>query len=490
MRTYCVSLFAILGLYSLAEGQNRSDSILVPLTNDEYRTWYDWHERELIRTHIGILSSFARAPYVFNSHGLDSSRSMRWLAQNRDNIASSLTVQSEQIVERRLAPRSLESFSGEFTFSPLRNLSFQMSGSLDESRARDPHYTGKKWRGLAGELSTAMMNYQSSHLHLWFGRFGSSWGDRHSLLLSPDVSLDGLEYALNWKRITLRYRLARLDGLNPDVDSVAEFSNRYLAGHRLEYQLNRNWQIAFGEMVVFGGPGRGVELGYLNPLLFFHGSQLNEDVNDNTLLFGELTAQPIPKTKLFAQLVIDDFQIDSQARGDREPTQFALRSIVDLVEIVHHTDLRIGYTRVSNWTYNQIDPRNRYSYLGRPIADVRGNDYDEASLGIRRWFTPASSLTATVTYRRQGEGRIAAEWTEPWILATGDYQEPFPTGVVESTLQPSLTFRGTLAPWLLLYAEGGIGFIRNERNVQDANANRPFLSLRLSLPLRFSIPVS
>jgi hypothetical protein len=478
------------GICSAAFAQNYSDSLFLPLTSEENRHWYDWHERELIRTGASAIEKFSRAPYVVSRNGLDSNQSLRWLNLNRQNILSKLNIQTEQRVERKFAPRSLESVGSEFSLTPMPSLSFHLAGSLDESRAKDPLYTGKKWRGLAGELSTAMVAYRSKHLNLWFGRFGSSWGDRRSLLLSYDVSLDGLEYALQWNRITLRYRLARLDGLNPDVDSVTEFSNRFLSGHRLEYRLNRHWQIAFGEMVVFGGPGRGVELGYLNPLLFYHGSQLNEDVNDNTLLFGEITAQPFPKSKMFTQLVIDDFQIDNEARGDKEPTQYAMRGIFDLVDMFQNTDLQIGYTRVSNWTYNQIDPRNRYSYLGKPIADVRGNDYDEASISVRHWFTPTSSLNASLIYRRQGEGRVNADWTEPWILSTGEYAEPFPTGVVETVLKPSLQFRGNLTRWLFLNAESGINFIQNERHLQDADANRLFLSFRLSIPIRLSIPVS
>lgn len=473
------------------EAEEHADTLCyTPLGTAPRLLWYDRLERDELAAAGSSLGALSRAPQLVAHVLLDSSYAYRSLRERDRKLVSLLSIRSLHHPEAHRKSPSLESFSGEFLFTPDPSLTFHLAGALDEAKARDPGYTGKKWRGLAGDLSSAMIGYAHRGVQLWLGRIGSSWGDRQSLILSPDVPLDGLEYALHWHRLTLRYRLAWLGTEAPPGDSTGDFTSRYLAGHRLEYDISRNMTLGFGEMVVFGGAGRSLDFGYLNPLLFFHGAQLNENINDNTLLFGDLAIRPWPGVRCYGQLVIDDFQIDHTARGDKEPAQYALTGKIDAVNILSQTDLHVRYTRVTNWTYNQIEPRNRYTIRDLPIAAVHGNDYDELTCAVDHWLGREARLQAEILLRRQGEGRITAPWTQPWITAPGAYTEPFPTGVVESLVQPTCHYEGWLTHWLFIQAGGGIHLLTNEGNVPGTNASRLFGEFALTVPLSFSIPLN
>ena len=127
---------------------------------------------------------------------------------------------------------TIESVVAGFSAHPANRIYLFSMFSLDEELAEDPAYEGKKWRGLAGQIDQAFGKYSSENFNLTIGRFGSFWGVRKSLVFSSDVPLDGIEYNWKWGKLTLSYRLARLDGLNPDSDSVSIFENRYTAAHR------------------------------------------------------------------------------------------------------------------------------------------------------------------------------------------------------------------------------------------------------------------
>ena len=89
-----------------------------------------------------------------------------------------------------------ESIRGGFLAQPNNKLSFYVSFLLDERLAQDPEYKGKKWRGLAGEVESAMAVYKDRGFQIVAGRFGSSWGpSRQSLILSETARpMDGIQF--------------------------------------------------------------------------------------------------------------------------------------------------------------------------------------------------------------------------------------------------------------------------------------------------------
>ena len=373
-----------------------------------------------------------------------------------------------------------ESVRGGLFAKPFDNLFVYGNFLLDEKMAENENYTGKKWRGLAGEVEQAFVRYQRQSFDITAGRFASFWGPKNSLILSDNNALDGLGYSIHWGRLSLSYRLARLDGLNPDTDGVDQYYNRYFAGHRLDLHLSNAIRFGVFECVVFGGPGRQIDLYYLNPIIFFHSSQLNEGMNDNTFIGFDFSVRPRTGLRLYGQVLVDDFQIEKKTQGDQEPDQYGLLAGGQLVDIWPSVDIAAEYTRVTNWTFNQKLDQNRYLIDGSPLGDVRGNDFDRLSASITRWFGDNMALSAEFASLRQGEGRITDDWTEPWLDIDGDYDEPFPTGIVETTNSYSLRFRGFLLEHFFIDLTAGVDRVNNFEHIDGDDRSRPFLSIRLS----------
>ena len=359
---------------------------------------------------------------------------------------------------------------------------------LDEQKADDENYTGKKWRGLAGGVEEAFVHYRLKPMEITVGRFASFWGPPNSLVLSPDNALDGLGYSFHWGRLVLSYRLAKLDGLNPDEDDVEQFENRFFAGHRLDIHFARWLRMGFFESIIFGGPGRQVDLLYLNPIVFFHADQLNEGMDDNTLVGLDFVVKPRQGLRLYGQLLIDDFQIDKDTQGDQEVDQYGVIFGMDLAEVMPSMDFNLEYSRIADWTFNQALERNRYLYNGQLIGGALGNDYEQLNVSLKKWFGENTAASTNFAYRRQGEGRVTAEWTAPWLDTEGDYDEPFPTGVVETTRSASVRLRSFLLNHFYLDTQAGIDWIDNYRHVDGDNQSLPFVRLQIST--FFSAPVN
>ena len=480
-------LFLILSLsYLIATAAYAQDtSGVVPTGLPESDFLYSRMERE----HTIALErlDYQLGPYRFNLFPFSLGPFDRITQAKGTNACVFGSIREEIISSRYARGQAYESIRAGVAARPARNLFVWGSFILDEQRAKNPLYTGKKWRGLAGDVEQAFIWYQNGGFNLQAGRFASFWGGRHSLILGPNTVMDGFAYSFRWGRLALSYRLSKLDGLSPERNSSDAFDNRYLAGHRIDLHLSDRFRIGLSEMVVFGGPGRQIEFAYLNPILFFHGSQLNSNSDDNTLIAVDFDYKPMNRLRVYGQLLVDDFQIEKKKQSDQEPDEYGLIAGFCAADLADGWDLKAEYSRVTNRTFNQPLPRNRYLYEGRPIGAVSGNDYDLLSVTLMRWFNQNLRGSLFTEYGRQGEGSPLDDWTTPWLDIDGAYSEQFPTGVVEKRWSLSAGLDGIIRKVLTFDAKAGLSRISNFGHLTGQDRTVPFAQVGLSLFLSTSI---
>ena len=470
-RILLVLIFLILPAALGAEG-------VLPVGSAEFEFIYD-------RLEHADAHSLDKFNWSLGPYPLDSTRGLlgpfSWLRDlDSRRLALFSCAQEDFHAAKASRAQGFESFHGGLAARPLEQVFAYGRFSLDEQLAEDPAYGGKKWRGLAGGIDDAFVQVRLGNFSGTIGRFASFWGPRSSLVLASGSSMDGLACAYTWGRLTLSYRLARLDGLNPEDDEVTQFENRFLAAHRLDLHLSDRIRLGFFESAIFGGPGRQVELYYLNPILFFHASQLNDGTDDNTLLGFDYTIKPGRGLKIYGQVLVDDYQVDDHAQSDREPNQVGWITGFYAADIVPGLDLKTEYARVPNWTFNQPLPRNRYLYKDEPIGAAPGNDYDRMDLALLRWFGPELFTAARFSRHRQGEGAPTADWTAPWLEIEGEYSEPFPTGTVQTTTTMAAQLKGFLGNYFFVDLTAGVDWIDNFDHVSGDDRTVPFLRLTLS----------
>jgi hypothetical protein len=418
-------------------------------------------------------------PYRFEMFADSLDPFGRWLGSTPNQLQAFGFVAEDYRAVKESRSAGYESLRGGFTGEPFKNVSIYADFILDEELAQDSTYSGKVWRGLAGDVDQAFVTYTGDRFAGIAGRFAGFWGPQRSLIFSREQKLDGIGYSVRWGRLGISYRLGALDGLNPDEHDVDQYRPRWVAAHRFDVHLSDAWRVGFFETVVFGGPGRQLDLFYLNPLIFMHGAQLNENLNDNTMVGIDFDFQS-GRMLLYGQFLIDDLQVDNQSQSDQEPDQIGLIGGGYFPNLIDKTDLKLEYERVNNWTFNQIRDWNRYLNDGRPIGSTLGNDYDRAVLELIHWWRPQLNTTLHLGYTRRGEGRIEAEYSRPWLDVEGDYSEPFPTGTVEKTATMSLRLSGYLTPFAFVDLQAGVDRVRNLNHIDGDDRSLPFVRLYFS----------
>jgi hypothetical protein len=187
-------------------------------------------------------------------------------------------------------------------------------------------------------------------------------------------------------------------------------------------------------------------------------------------------------------MIIDDYQIDNESKGDQEPDEIGLLGGLAIVPSTPGwwPDFGLEYTRITNRTYHQLHARNRYLYRNQPLGHPLGPDADSLSAALQWWPRKHQSVKLELAWVRHGEGSLQGPWTAPWDESEGDFQEPFLTGVTERKLAAQLTWQGYpswpgyLANHCHVSIRGGYADIENFGNVDGWTTSEAWLHLSVS----------
>lgn len=389
---------------------------------------------------------------------------------------------------------SLRLYSGA-RFS--RRLSIFNAMNIDQSFGEDKQYIGKVWRDVTAITEQAYAQYQADDWLVKFGRDYLRWGRGYDAALAVSHAsrpFDQFFLQLRSRRAQFSYFISKLNNIKifSDADSLQqEWANRYMSGGRLEFKLfNNKLELAFSQFVLWGGT-HGLEFYYLNPFVFYHGEQLNEDpeIRANTLGLIDFSFYPRSGIEVYGQLLIDDIQIEKKVPGDLEPNELGLLIGARSADVLGVDGLTLGleYTRVTNRTYNTLPLAEKFTHRNKPIGHFLGNDFDRWLFYGRKYIWKNLLLNARMDFRRHGEGRYNGDFDTPWLdfeTAEG-YSEPFPTGVVEYARIYTLDLRWHPKSYFYLSMIGRAGDFSNYQNKPGEERTNRELYLKLWLEWSF-----
>jgi len=255
-------------------------------------------------------------------------------------------------------------------------------------------------RGGITYAATRHINVQLAHDRNFIGN-----GYR-SLILS-DYSAPYFFLKLNtrvWKfnyenifaELTARRSISGVDSLYP---------KKYLAFHHLSFDVTDNFNIGVFESEVSGGPGRGLELQYLNPIIFYRAIEQNVGSTDNALLGLDFKWNIKHRGQLYGQLVLDEFKLSEVRAGNG---WWANKQAVQLggklldVGGIRNLDLQLEFNYIRPYTYQHENLYTAYEHYQQPLAHPMGANLTEL-LGVLS-YQPIGrlSLVAKAFYTVQG----------------------------------------------------------------------------------------
>lgn len=350
--------------------------------------------------------------------------------------------------------------------------------------AREHKTETRPWReNLRASFDYGGIGYTRSAFSLFVGRDEASWGlsRRGGLLLSGSApSMDMVKASLStgsFRLTTFHSQLRRGDG-----DPWDAGVRRYVCGHRLEVVAGKRFNFSLSEVVLYGGEGRTVELGYLNPLAPFYAEQWNSGWEDNILAACDCALLFPGRAEVRCEVMLDDFQVDEGSEPHEVAVGLDVRAVNPLLR--EWSLVGCSYSLVTNRTYGHRVAWNRFMQEGAVMGYPGGPDGDR----LEAWASLAlgDPYLVTLGYQlvRRGEGRASDSQAEPAKSLR------FPSGVVENahTLAAELAWHPSYHVRVKAKAAWSRTF--NAGNLEDNDDRAATLGLWVEYALRSTRPVA
>lgn len=358
-----------------------------------------------------------------------------------------------------------------------KNFLFKDRIIIDSKAEKETNFFGQKWKGdLTGVFDQGYIKGNFKYFEFQWGRDYMRWGpgSRDYLLLS------GFSPPFDMLKLTGRLGVFRFDFFTTGLDEVFLpdsnfFAKRYFSGHRMNIKLKFGIELGFSEVVVYGGPGRKLELYYLNPLFLFYGEQFNHNVDDNPLWSFDFSITHFKNKEFYGELLVDDFQYDFKS----EPHQIGFLLGTKAADLFgfSRSYITLEYIRLNKWVYGQIKPWNLYTYREVGMGSYLGPDADDFFAELLYHYTRSFQFSFSLESKRKGEGKIEVQ------PSPVPKNVSFLSGIVEKT--NTFTLKGVFQPdaYLLLQGELGYTEVKNQFNHSGQNGRNSFLRLRLTYNL-------
>ncbi|MEJ5308074.1 MAG: hypothetical protein WHT27_07240 [candidate division WOR-3 bacterium] len=272
---------------------------------------------------------------------------------------------------------------------------------------------------LIAGFDNGYITYKNEKFSLTFGRtyFNSGFDYQNSLIFSYNApSMDGITFSLklndNFNFVSKFSNLGEMildstynfDGV--DIERIS----RFLSFHRLTF-FYRDLSLSFSESALFGRNTISNIFDYTFPFFIFYGEQNNIDKNDNILWELSLNYKILKKLNVSYSFLIDDYQYEYEGIKDLEPPE--LGHLLNLSYPFSRGFMKITYTRVNAWVYNQRFPWNRYHYNLKVIGYKGGPDIQ--SIKVFLDYVPAKNLKTGVSceYNIKGDNYVETPWVFP-----------------------------------------------------------------------------
>lgn len=328
-------------------------------------------------------------------------------------------------------------------------LRFQGSSIVDSIQ---PPYPWKEH--VKAFLNEATLRFEPAGLRIALGRQNYQAGPfiDEGLLLAPDLQgYDGFSIEIPRRYFEFNALFAALSARD----------HRYLAVHRLGATLG-SVRIGFAESIVWA---ENLEPLYLTPFLPYYLAQWGMHRDDNIMWAFDASFRLLG-TAVHGEFLIDDFQYGKPDGLEEFPNKLAFKA--GLEKTVSSSLLAVlTYTFIDKWVYTQRIPDNVYAKDQRPLGSPLGNDADRLALDLRLITGIGLYPELRISYTRRGVGSIYL----PYEVELGDPNPPFPSGVVEKTLETICVLRYQLQDHYRLTAAAGWSRMDNEGHVNGRSAD-------------------
>ena len=332
----------------------------------------------------------------------------------------------------------------------------------------------------------------NKYFNFQFGHDKNFIGDGYRSLLLSDNSYNYPFFKITttiWK-IKYMNMLAQFQDIHDIIYAGAgnNYQRKYMALHYLSYNVSKRLSLGLFETVVFSPYDtigyRGIEMNYLNPVIFYRPIEYSLGSPDNMLMGLNWKYKLNNNNTLYGQIMIDEFKLHEVLDyskgwyGNKHGLQFGLKSFH--LFGVKNLSFQTEFNAVRPYAYSEVVHVINYAHYNQPLAHPLGSNFKE-SISFLRYRYKSFYGVLKIMYAIHGEDtagqNLGNDLYKSYLTALGKFTDDT-KGHEHGTfigmgLQKTLTYTDLRVGYILnpktnLCAEMGISY-RTISDVHDAS---------------------
>jgi len=247
-------------------------------------------------------------------------------------------------------------------------------------------------------VAEAYLSYTpADFLNIQFGHGKNFIGDGYRSLFQSDVASPYPFLKLNTSFWKIKYTSTWmwLKDVRPEVVVDDAFLTKYMANHYLSWNVSKRLNIGLFESVMWADTnGRGFDVNYLNPIIFFRAIEFQTGQGAGNAILGLSGKYKWNnKVNLYGQFILDEFSLSDVTGGNKSWKNkfgFQLGAKYFNAFNVDNLLLQAEYNQVRPYTYSHNTQILNYGHFNQPMAHLWGSNFRELVLigryNYKRWF--------------------------------------------------------------------------------------------------------
>lgn len=265
-------------------------------------------------------------------------------------------------------------------------------------------HTNYERGGYSVSFNNALINLtnERKNISFSFGRSLFFWGESINSSIIKSIDSGPMDFfSINLYTQKFRYEILKSQ-LVSTKDVKLNNYNRYFIGKRLVYKKN-NFQMSIGEMFIYTGLNRGVELKYLNPfapsfLKDMNTSDFEFEDNYNSIIFATFHFIKNNNLKIYNEFIMDDFQIDNTGRDNKLGFKIGCKFFKS-----NKYELIYEFTNINKTTYMHDGKFTSFFNNERPLGYKYGPNSISNDFYFNYYFNDYTSLNLISVFLKKGK---------------------------------------------------------------------------------------
>jgi hypothetical protein len=225
------------------------------------------------------------------------------------------------------------------------------------------------------------------NIHMQFGNDKNFIGSGFRSMLLSDFAKDYLQLKINTRVWRFQYQNIFAEMTNYQGNKNVPYPKKYAAMHYLSFDAARWFNVGVFEGIMFydnKNNGRGFDLNYLNPIIFYRSVEHNLGSPDNALLGTNLNFLVAKRVKIYGQLLLDEFVLNayrdtSKAKQNWWANKYGFQAGFKWIDFLGlpNVDIQSELNVVRPYTYSTDTVAKAFEHFKQPLAHPMGSNLRE-----------------------------------------------------------------------------------------------------------------